>query len=395
MTLRLSREEAILVEAAGGASPAADVVAEGGPIDWQQVLELAAWHRLLPLLWHHLTERGEHADQVPSAVLGELRRFAREALAGHLRLEGELRRALAALDEAGIPVVLLKGAALVEAVYAHQGLRPMADLDLLVPPDDVRRAFDVVQGLGYEVRGPKVRARDDDAWLASLHHHLPLVTPSGSVLVELHHRLVVDRPDYDVDGVWARAIPSEAPPPHLLPAPEDLFLHVAAHFALDRINRERSGLGQLADLVRISRRWDLDWAAIADRARGSGVADRLFLALSSAQLLFGDLAPPPVLTTLTPASYSRRRGELFVRHRVLRMGEALPLEQLAGGRSRLFGAHTLEVYVRSDDDAVPSRTRLRARRFASIATRAVRLLRRPRRLVEDIHLTRWVLRLRG
>ena len=394
MTLRLSPEEAIVVEAAGGAPPTAEVATPTGPLDWHRVLDLAAWHRLLPLLWHHLTERGQDADQVPDPVRDELRRFAREATAGQLRLEGELRRALAALDDAGIPVVLLKGAALVEAVYAHVGLRPMADLDLLVPRDDVQRAFDVVHGLGFEVGGTKVRTRDDEAWLASMHHHLPLVTPSGSVIVELHHRLVVDRPEYDVDGVWARAIPSDQPLPHLLPAPEDLFLHVAAHFALDRINRGRSGLGQLADLVRISRRWDLDWAAIASRARASGVADRLFLALSSAQLLFGDLAPPSVLAGITPASYSRRRGELFVRHRVLDMGEALPLEQLAGGRRRLFGTHTLEVWVRPDDDGIPSKARLRARRFASIAARAVRLLRRPRRLAEDIHLTRWMLRLR-
>lgn len=395
MTLRLSPEEAIVVEAAGGAPPAAPVVERSGPIDWHQVLDLAAWHRLLPLLWRHLAAHEDGAD-VPTEVREELRRHARETTARNLQLDRQLHRVLAALGGAGIPVVLLKGAALVEAVYHQEGLRPMVDLDLLVARDDVGRAFDVVQALGYDALAPQVRERDDDAWLASFHHHMPLVKEDGSTVVELHHRILRDRPQYDVAGVWARATPSDRPPAHLLPAPEDLFLHVAVHFALDRIDRRgQSGLGQLADLVHICRRWDLDWEAVSERARASEVADRLFLALDAVAVLFGDLAPPAVLADLTPASYSARRGELFVRDRVLRIGPALPLEQLAGGRRRLFGVHTLEVYVRPGDVGVPSKARLRARRFASIAGRAARLVRQPRRLADDIQLSRWMVRLRG
>lgn len=388
MRLRLSPEESLLVAAVGG--PAADPAAMP---DWHRLLELASWHRVLPLLHQHLAAVAEAGGTVPAPVLEELQRLARESMARGLYLRTELGRVLAALAAEDVPVVLLKGAALVETVYPHVGLRPMGDLDLLVPREDVERAHEAVRALGYEVKGAKVQERDDDAWLATIHHHLPLVLPATGAVVELHHRILVDRHGWDVDGVWARARPLDASPPRLVPAPEDLFLHVAAHFALDRINRGRHALGQLADVVRLAQ-GGLDWDAVVARARQDQVADRVFLAVLAADLLVGGVAPPATLDALRPASYTPALGAAFVRDRVLRAAPALPLEQLAGGRRRLFGAHTLEVYVRPDEVEPPSRMRLRARRLASIAGRAARLAARPRALVDDVRLSRWTLRLR-
>ena len=392
MTLRLSPEESLLVAAAaGGSAPAASATSE--PVDWRRLLELAAWHRMLPLLWHHLSVRSTGL-QPPDEVAAALKQAARESTARNLNLGVELDRALAVLEAEDVPVILLKGAALVETVYPHLGLRPMVDLDLLVRRADVDRAHAAVLGLGYSVYGGRLH-RDDEAWLAAMHHHLPLVKAEGAVMIELHHQLLVDRPEFDVASLWERAVPGTRPPAHLLPAPEDLLLHVAAHFALDRMNRELCALGQLADLVRIAQHWEIDWDDLVERARRGSMADRLFLALSSAALLFGDVAPPEVVADLAPASYTARRGEQFVRHRVLPAATSFPLEQLAGGRRRLFPGHeALELYLR-DGEPLPSRTRLHARRWASIARRIVREVPRPVELVRDIRLSRWILSLRS
>jgi hypothetical protein len=273
----------------------------------------------------------------------------------------------------------------------------MVDLDLLVPEAEIRRAHALVaERLGYAVVGARL-SREDDARLATSQHHFPLSSPDRSVLVELHHRIFDDRPGYDVDGIWARsvAVDVDAGPPYRLQAPEDLMLHVAVHFAFDRIHRGESALGQLADVVRIHERWPLDWEAVATRARDANVGDRLFLTLMSAAQLFGDLAPPAVTASLAPPSYTPGIGRRFVRQRVLRGGPALPLEQLAAGRTRILArTETLERYVRPGEAVVPSRMRLRARRWRALGARLTRETPAPRALLDDIQLSRWMLSLR-
>jgi hypothetical protein len=389
VTLRLGPEESLLVAAAAGRpGPVA-----AGDTDWDRVVELAGWHRLLPLVHHHVTSEPT-APAPPEPVAARLKQAARESTARNLRLGVELDRALLLLEDEGIPVVLLKGAALLETVYAHPGLRPMGDLDLLVPRADVERAHVSMLALGYAVRGARL-GRDDEWWLSARHHHLPLVKAEGTVMVELHHQLLVDRPEFDVAALWERSVPGNRPPTHRLPAAEDLLLHVAGHFALDRMNRGESSLGQLGDVVRIAHGLPIDWEALVARARDNALADRLFLALDAAALLGVPAAPPEVLASLVPASYTPRRGEQFVRHRVLNVGKSFPLEQLAGGRRRLFpGDEALELYVDGDEE-IPSRARLHARRWARVARRALREVPGPVALARDIRLSRWMLSLRS
>jgi len=60
-----------------------------------------------------------------------------------------VRNPLQALVEAGIPVMLLKGAALSLKYYKDPGLRPMDDVDILVPPDQAGPALDIVKEYGW------------------------------------------------------------------------------------------------------------------------------------------------------------------------------------------------------------------------------------------------------
>ncbi len=63
----------------------------------------------------------------------------------------ELREVLAALAGAGLPVLLLKGAALAYTLYPEPHLRERCDTDLLLPSrDEAERAWRVLQTLGYQ-----------------------------------------------------------------------------------------------------------------------------------------------------------------------------------------------------------------------------------------------------
>src|SRR5262245_30090649 len=95
---------------------------------WDRTLDIAAWHRLSPILFRHLRSN----DDVPRAVLETLERAYLENAARNAFLRDALERALQALAAADVPAMLLKGAALVETVYSDPAEREMLDLDILV-----------------------------------------------------------------------------------------------------------------------------------------------------------------------------------------------------------------------------------------------------------------------
>ena len=57
---------------------------------------------------------------------------------------------LGALGAAGIPVLLLKGAAFAYALYPEPWLRPRQDTDLLISPNDVAEAGQLLERAGYQ-----------------------------------------------------------------------------------------------------------------------------------------------------------------------------------------------------------------------------------------------------
>jgi hypothetical protein len=387
--LAVSADEALLIAAAGGRCAVA--VRPGDELHWDRVVDAARWHRLGPMLWDHLRRRADGIE-VPPEVLEVVRDGARRSTARSVNLQFELDRVLALLEREGIPAMLLKGAALVETgAYPEPGLRVMSDLDLLLPQEDLSRAHEMVASeLGYLVHGARL-TRDDDERMHRHHHHYQLVRKGGAVILELHHRRFFDRPTEHVDGLWERAERSDRSPVRYLPSPEDLLVHVAVHFGIDRVKLRDSALGQLADLVRITERWEIDWDAVVARCAEDRLTDRLFLALYSAEVLFGGVAPGDLVEGLRPESFTPQLGAALIQRRVLADGPMLPIDQVqVEGLRRMFpGREALERYVRFDEPT-PSLARLRVRRYVSLGRRLATQLPRPVELVRDVRLSRWM-----
>jgi hypothetical protein len=99
-----------------------------------------------------------------------------------LKVEHATRPALTALDAAGIPVLVLKGAALWRTVY-QPGERQVRDVDVIVHARDYERARAILRRLGLR----------EDIPLAypctmAVFHQVELRTPDG-VALDLHRRL--------------------------------------------------------------------------------------------------------------------------------------------------------------------------------------------------------------
>ena len=69
--------------------------------------------------------------------------------AHNILIYDDLVHALRALSNAGVPVIVLKGAALAATIYPSLAHRPMGDADLLVRPGDRDWARAVLEAIGY------------------------------------------------------------------------------------------------------------------------------------------------------------------------------------------------------------------------------------------------------
>ena len=274
-----------------------------GSLDWERCLERAT-PVLLPYLGHALPGRLPQAA-VPIWVTHRLAAVTRASAALQLQRRHELRRVLAALAGAGVPVIVLKGMALADLVFPDPALRPMVDIDLLVPAPDWERARAVLLGIGLRVperwvvrpaTGPASKAERDK----------PFERPGTAVLFELHDRLEWMREPfvYDLDAAWRRSLPAR-----LLGdlevrvlAPEDMLLHLGMH--LSSYHAFEHGLRDLLDVTLLIERNAYEWPRLAEGWLRQGTAGWMRLTLTLARDLLGAGVPDAVLTRLPqPAEF--------------------------------------------------------------------------------------------
>ncbi len=198
--------------------------------DWRRVLVLADRELAAAAVWTAI--EGAPGASVPPAVAEHLRSQALVTGFRMQRLAQRLADTLGVMRAHGIPVMLLKGAALGARTDPTFRARPMADLDLLVRPADRERAETALVAAGWR--------RSDDptltALLADAHHGPPFIDPAVRDLrVELHTRLLP--PEYafafgDEETFWRDALPAGAPfSGSVVPSPVHQLLHAATHFA--------------------------------------------------------------------------------------------------------------------------------------------------------------------
>ncbi len=115
---------------------------------------------------------------------------AQRTMTSALRNTGEALRLQALLEKAGIEPLFLKGSALAVRAYGSIAVRDSVDIDMVVAPGDVARAWDVLDEAGYVMTAPAwplppgalrtYQAISKD----SAHHHR-----QRKVRLELHWRL--------------------------------------------------------------------------------------------------------------------------------------------------------------------------------------------------------------
>lgn len=116
--------------------------------DWQRVAALAREQAIVPLIGCALKKSPE--TECPEPLRTELIQAMRVAAANDQRQRSRIIPLLAQMEEAGIPVTLLKGYDAARA-YAAPECRISSDVDLWVLPEREKRACDFFESKGFAV----------------------------------------------------------------------------------------------------------------------------------------------------------------------------------------------------------------------------------------------------
>jgi hypothetical protein len=269
---------------------------------------------------------------VPADVWERVRRAYIASAVKNMLLYRELRTVLRCLRDSGIPVIVLKGAFLAEAVYGDVALRPMGDVDLMVPRAELPRAHAVLLDMG---RGHPLF--EDIESCCKRRAHLPPVV-IRDLTVEIHWTIASPTGPVRTDtaGLWHRARPATIAGVEVLAlSPEDLLLHLCLHVCCQ--HRLDAGLRSLYDIAETIHRFrnSLDWARVAERAREWGAARYVGLTLRLAGSMLGTAVPADVFERLVPGGIDQRILEA-ARESVLAQtgyGQWAPFFDLVGAKS--------------------------------------------------------------
>jgi hypothetical protein len=222
---------------------------------------------------------------------------ARRITAVHnLTLRHALGKTLNALVESDISVLALKGVVMAYTAYPDLSLRPMSDLDLLVPPGEREKALGILQLLGYQYP-ESVLATHRDHHCSRLGPNQEFAPPlrlrGSTVLLEVHSQLECSEPLFpmSVREFWSRSILVDLKGLKVRTlCPEDFLFHLCLHQS--RWHRFEKGLLPLVDLkMLLESRPDWNWAGIAERSLRGRCATWMYVTLGVARDLVG--APVP------------------------------------------------------------------------------------------------------
>lgn len=226
MCVSQAAERGLILLAAGTAARRAarrgEALALVRRVRWEDLAETLRSRRLLATVGPRLLELQ------PATRDSEFAAMVQDALEEGRRHGGLLAlitlRLAAGLADAGIACSSLKGPLFAEAVYGDVGRRRSGDIDLLVAAEDLRRAADVIGGLGY--LPPRDHERRDGLPLL----HYSLVHPAGELPpIELHWRVHW----YERRFARERLLPGGGEPPSWRPAPADELVALLLYYARD------------------------------------------------------------------------------------------------------------------------------------------------------------------
>jgi len=272
--------------------------------------------RILPLVGWNLESTGVDPED-----LSHLRQLRRESWTRNQDLFAATAPAVEALERASIPTLLLKGAALSLTVYPATGLRPMADVDVLVPDRLAAPARRVLAEAGW-----RPSSQEPEPRLAHLHAQEFVREVDGTpVALDLHWRALWEgREPAGDDPWWENAEPLRACGfESRVLAPADQLVQICAHAARWSPQPACHAATDVVVLLR-ARGEGLDWERVVHQAARRRLVVAVATSLATVVEYFGAPVPRSALDSLAAMPVVRReRIEFHARQLPSALGRGL------------------------------------------------------------------------
>lgn len=252
-----------------------------------------ASRRLFPLLDANLRRHG-----IDDPLMAELAKFRERAAARNRALFDAARGLLQALEDAGIATLVLKGGAVAARLYRDLSLRPMADVDVVVPTGQAPSALEVLRRAGWSPRIAITPA------FIRMQHAADVFSESASVKCDLHWHVYWEccQPTAD-DDLWAASLPLDfAGKATRTLGPADALLHLCVHGSR-RVRHPQ--LLWVADALLLLRESAVDWRRLMAQAIQRRFVLRAGGMLAYLRRAFGAPVPADVLRHLQTHPVSR------------------------------------------------------------------------------------------
>lgn len=272
------------------------------------------------LEWHELAAFAYTRVDTSQALFSKLAPIYWASASANVMKLSSLESLLAALAEAGIRCVLLKGMAFCLTIYPDAAVRPMSDLDLWIQRSDWTRTWQVMKELGYETDKLWHNPRSIPEHVTTLEFYPRQLMKEDFLSVEIHSDLVA-HPTHLIGRLplhawWDRAYPLvwQGRTVYLLD-PAAALLHTAVHQMFQHHGQLR--LRWLLDVDQLVRgRTDYylteaDWQCLSEEALQAGVLSAVQCSLRLCQKWFNTPLPASALDLLSRPDAPRQ--EMFFR----------------------------------------------------------------------------------
>ena len=301
--------------------------AVAGPLDWPRFLRVARRHQVIGLVDEGLRYA---RSGVPAPTVAEIDALAAALIRMNLAMAAEALRLQRLFNEANLPALFVKGAALAMLAFNNLGVRAGQDIDVLVPCETLPAAVTLVSRAGYRRFDPLPSISE-----AQLRMVMPLrkdfgfVHESTGLRIELHWRLFLNPHAMTEDSIMeaSRVVPLTGSEGLRTLGEEDLFAYLCMHGALHWWYR----LKWLADVNALLAGASEDGVARlvgAAEVRGAGRAATQALLLC--RRLLGTPLPDHLMATLAKGATVRWLEATALRAMTAGKGELEPREQRFG-----------------------------------------------------------------
>jgi len=212
--------------------------------------------------------------------------------------ETQARSLLQVLQAAGVEVVVLKGGDLRHRLYDDPAARPMGDLDLLIPPADLKKVRALLAGQGYG-RAPRDVDRGPDFNARFAWEEIYYSRQIGVLMLDLHWEIrkmgAYYRLPYGTLRARARVGEVEGGQGLVL-CPEHLLMNLNLN-ALEEMEEE-AGILKILDIYLALSRLPLNWDLFLEDAAAFGILGPMSLILGEMETLRPGVMPAAVLEQL-------------------------------------------------------------------------------------------------